>query len=368
LLGNRENLYASLLGQPGGNLFASEDRLVTIHDVAAAAGVSIATVSRALNGGARISAQTRQRVLDIVDGLGYQPNDLARSLLAGSSGTIAVILPDITNPFFPELVKAVEEEVNRRGNLLLLCHSADDEQKALADLIQLRRKQVDGVIVLGGQLSGDRLAGVVQGLAVVTVDRDVRLPGVSSVQSDHRGGARAATQHLLDLGHTQVAFVGGPKGLSVSRDRQRGYRDALKRAGIAHDPALESPGDFLEDGGYLATKALLAKPAKFTAVVAGNDLTAIGVMAALLEAGRTVPDDVSVVGYDDIRLASYVRPRLTTVRQSTGDLGRRAAALLYEAISGTRTTPVHEVLPVDVVIRESSAAPALIAKRGRRRG
>lgn len=330
----------------------------TIHDVARAAGVSISTVSRALNGGGRISRRTRQQVIEIAGALGYHPNDLARSLLAKSTQTIAILVPDITNPFFPELVMGIETLAGERGHLVLLCNSAHDEAKAWNDLAALRRKQVDGIILVGAGLSPERLAAVTSGVPVVTVDREVPLAAASVVQSDHRGGARLGTEHLLAAGHRRIAHVAGTPGLTVTAARRRGYQDALSSAGVPVDPEIIVHGDFLEKGGYAATRELLRRGVDFTAIFAANDLTAIGALAALEEHHRAVPADVSVVGFDDIQLASYIRPRLTTVRQEVFRLGTRAAEILIDRLGTAGAgAPVQETLPVSLVVRESTAAP-----------
>lgn len=333
--------------------------VTTIHDVARAAGVSTSTVSRALTGSGRVSAKTRQRVAQIADELGYQPNDLARSLLAKRSQTIAVLVPDITNPFFPELVMGIQHVAAANGHLVLLCNSAS-EDSTWRDLAALRRRQVDGIILIGAQLSAQRLAAVTAGISVVTVDRDVPLPGASVVQSDHRAGAAAATRHLIELGHRSIAHVAGPSWLNVAQLRRRGYADALADAGVPADGQLVAEGDFLETGGYAGTHELIRRGVEFTAVFAANDLMAIGVLAALEEHRLSVPNQVSVIGFDDIHLASYIRPRLTTVRQDIYRLATRAAEILIgrlEAVGATE--PIQETFATELVVRESTAAPGV---------
>jgi LacI family transcriptional regulator len=335
---------------------------MTIHDVARAAGVSTSTVSRALTGTGRVSTATRQRVVEIAEAMGYQPNDLARSLLAKRTQTIAVIVPDITNPFFPELVMGIETVATARGHLVLLCNSAS-EATTWQDLAALRRKQVDGIILIGARLSPDRLATATAGIPVVTVDREVPLAGASVVQSAHRAGALAATEHLLGLGHRAIAHVTGPAWLNVARLRRLGYQDALAAAGLAADERLIVEGDFLEAGGYAAACELIRRGTEFTAVFATNDLMAIGVLAALEEHGRPVPGQVSVIGFDDIHLASYIRPRLTTVRQHILELGKRAAEILIDRLGSTGTEPpAQETMPVELVIRESTAAVPRVSR------
>jgi LacI family transcriptional regulator, galactose operon repressor len=331
----------------------------TIHEVAKAAGVSIATVSRALNGTGRVSEVTRSRVLQIARELGYQPNDVARSLLAKTTRTIAVVVPDIADPFFPELIKGIETVARDRGHLVLLCGGADDEASAWHDLAALRRRQVDGVILAGVRLAAERLQAVTAGLPVVTVDREVGPAGASVVQSDHRAGAAVATGHLLDLGHRRIAHLAGPPGLNVAEARRAGYADALTDAGVDVDTALVVAGGFLERDGYDGARELVGRGVDFTAVFAAGDLAAIGALAALEEHGLRVPADISVVGFDDIQPARYVRPRLTTMRRHIGQLGARAAELLLYQLPGAGTVPVlHETMPVELVVRESTAPPA----------
>jgi len=333
---------------------------VTIRDIASDAGVSVATVSRALSGNGRVGEGTRERIAEAVERLGYQPNDLARSLHGGATGTIAVLVPDITNPFFPELVAGIQAVANERENLLLLCQTGEDPATAVRELRHLRRKRVDGVVLVGGLVPDDALAGAVEGLPLVTVDRDTGLSGRWSVRADHRAGGRIATEHLVELGHERIAHVAGPEHLSVAQERLGGYRESLEASGLEADEALVVHGDFGEAGGHEALRTLLRRRREFSAVFCCNDLAAVGALHALDEAGFRVPDDVSLVGFDDIHLAGYLRPALTTVRQPIHDLGRRAATLLLEhAVPGEAER--HEVLEVSLVRRDSARSV-----RGRR--
>ncbi|MBM7787753.1 LacI family DNA-binding transcriptional regulator [Tenggerimyces flavus] len=331
--------------------------MVTVHDVARHAGVSIATVSRALNDRERISSATRDRVLEIARSLGYQPNDLARSLAGMATQTIALLLPDITNPFFPELVKGVQTIADERGHLLLLCHNADDGAKARADIAMLRRKKVDGILLVAGTLKGRGIAGATSDLPTVVLDR--RVPGLRSdvVTVDHRAGARKAVEHLLELGHRRIAHITGPPGISSSKERQAGWEEALRATGIEPDKELVVQGDFLEDGGYAGGRALIQRKVDFTAAFAANDMSAIGLLKALTEEGRQVPNDVSVVGFDGIHLAAYTAPALTTVAQPIFDLGRRAAELLLDRLAAAEPDkePHTVVLETKLVVRGSTS-------------
>ncbi|WP_152362880.1 LacI family DNA-binding transcriptional regulator [Microlunatus speluncae] len=333
--------------------------MVTVHDVARHAGVSIATVSRALNDRSRVSAATRDRVLRIATELGYHPNDLARGLAGMATRTIALLLPDITNPFFPELVKGVQTVADERGHLLLMCHNADDEDKAIADLVLLRRKRVDGILLVAGTLPGVGVVAASAGIPTVVLDR--RVPGLDAdlVTVDHRAGARLGVEHLLGLGHRRIAYLTGPADVVSSQERSEGWREALVAAGVEPTPDLVVGGDFTEDGGYAAGRELLTRPAGITAVFAANDLGAIGLLRALTEAGLRVPDDVSVVGFDGVHLAAYTSPRLTTVAQPIFDLGRTAAELLLNRLAAAPapgSEPQTLVLPTRLEIRNSTAS------------
>lgn len=333
--------------------------MVTVHDVARHAGVSIATVSRALNDRSRVSVETRERVLRVARSLGYQPNDLARSLAGMATQTIALLLPDITNPFFPELVKGVQTLADEHGHLLLLCHNADDGGKARADIGMLRRKKVDGILLVAGTLRTKGIAQATCGVPTVVLDRHV--PGLRSdlVTVDHRAGAKLAVEYLVELGHRRIVHVTGPSGVSSSKERHAGYEDALRAVGVEPDPELVVPGDFLEDGGYAAGRSLLQRGIEFTAAFAANDLSAIGLLTSLTEAGLRVPADVSVVGFDGVHLTAYTAPPLTTVAQPVYDLGRRAAELLLDRLAsgqaaGDVPNPQTVVLDTTLVVRKST--------------
>lgn len=331
--------------------------MVTVYDVAQRAGVSIATVSRALNNRSRISAETRQRILAVAAELGYEPNDVARSLVGMATQTIALLLPDIANPFFPELVKAVQAVADQRGHLLLLCPNSDDEDKALRDLAMLRRKKVDGLILVAGALSGERFAPAAAGLPAVVMDRKIAVPDSVLVAVDHRAGARQATEHLLALGHRRIAHVAGPPHLAVSAERRQGWTEALRAAGVDPETCPVVQGDFLEDGGWSAGQALLTQRHRFTAVFAANDLTAIGLLAAFTEHGVRVPQDVSIIGFDGIHLAAYTSPALTTVAQPIPELGRRAAELLLDRLAGTESPRDPVILGTSLALRDSTGPP-----------
>ncbi len=331
----------------------------TIYHVAKVAGVSTATVSRALNGTAVVAEPTRRRILQAVRDLGYGPNSIARSLKTGTTKTIGLILPDITNPFFPELVKGVQLLADERTYALLLSQTggAPDVEERYLDLL-VQGRAVDGILLVGMTLRGARLARFgALGIPSVSLDRNVNLPGMALVHLDNRTGGRHATEHLLSLGHRVIAHIGGPASLTVSQEREQGYADALRSAGVRPDGKLVVEGDFTEEGGRKACLELLDAGARPTATFAANDLMAIGAMAALKERGVAVPQDLSVVGFDDIHLAAYTSPALTTVHQPTYEMGRRAAEILIDEIQQRR--PVHDdrqlVFQGELIVRDSTA-------------
>jgi DNA-binding LacI/PurR family transcriptional regulator len=333
-------------------------RPATIYDVARRVGVSTATVSRALNGTGQIAPDTREQIEQAVRALGYQPNNLARSLVTRTTQTIALLLPDITNPFYPGLVKGVQDCAHRNGYTMLLCTAEGDPAGEESYLAMLRSRQVDGALVDGLRLPKARIAAFVDdGFPIVSLDRDIDSPAVPLVQVDNRRGARIATEYLLELGHRRIAHVLGVDGLRITIERRRGYEEALRAATVDPDPDLVATGDFTEDGGRAAVERLLDRAGDITAVFAANDLSAIGVLAGLADRGIDVPGRMSVVGFDDLRLASYVSPPLTTVHQPAEQIGTRAAQVLIDLLNGHRRRPRRMLLEPTLVVRDSSGAP-----------
>ena len=336
----------------------------TIYDVAKAAGVSAATVSRAMNGSSRVADPTLRRIRDAVRKLGYQPNAIARSLVTKSTQTIGLLLPDMANPFFPELIKGVQSLADERSYMLLLAETGGDPKTEQRYLDVLRGKAIDGVLVVGLAMRRRQLVKfVATGIPIVSLDREVDLPHIAMVQLDNRAGGRRATQHLLSLGHCAIAHIGGPSQLKVSEDRREGYRDALHAGRSSGASTFEVEADFTEEGGRRACLGLLDGGVAFSAIFAANDVMAIGAMAALRERGVPVPAKVSVVGFDDIHLARYASPALTTVRQPTYEMGRRATEVLIDAIQG-RVRSIEErviLLQGELVVRESTAQLARAA-------
>lgn len=330
--------------------------MVTIHDVAIRAGVSATTVSHVVNGTRPVSAQLSVRVQQAMRELGYQPNALARSLRRKQTQTIGLIVPDNSNPFFAEMAHSVEYAAYGNGHAVVLCNSDDDAEREALYLDLLLKRQVDGIVLVAAATSGDSLRALIQrGLPLVVVDRDLAYPAHDCVLTDHETGGYAATEHLAQLGHKRIACIAGPSDLGSSSGRVAGHRAALRAAGLGVDQSLVVRGDFRDHSGYVATQKLLKRSKPPTAIFACNDLMAIGAMAAARDAGLSVPEDISVVGFDDIHLAGYLNPPLTTVAQPMAELGRVAAELLLQRLVDRSLPPRRVMLRNRLVIRRTTA-------------
>lgn len=329
-----------------------------------AAGVSVATVSRVVSGSDhRVSAATRRRVLAAVARLRYQPNLVARGLKSRVTHTIGLIVPDISNPFYPAIARGIEDVANGAGLAVLLCNTYEDLAKERSYLALLRKRMVDGLIfaTVGANTRHLRMLRR-QGVPVVLIARAPEGVSIDAVLVDNRRGGREATEHLLRLGHRRIAFI-GPHAHPVERDRLAGYQDALRAAGVRVNPALLGDGNFSAEGGAAAVDSLLRRRVRFSAIVACNDLMAIGAMEKLRARGRRLPEDVAVVGFDDITFASLVEPQLTTVAQPKYRMGRLAMERMMELLNGGDRRPRRLVLEPALVVRRSCGA-ALAEGRG----
>lgn len=333
----------------------------TIQDVAKKARVSVTTVSRVLNGSLAVRPQTKEWVLRVVKELGYSPNLLARSLKNRTSHTIGLVVDNIANPFFAEMAKGIEDLAGSKGYSLFLCNTDQSFSRGLNHLAVLQKRGVDGIIYASigldaeGVLPARIRALQKDGVATVLVGQQA--PGQESnvIRTDDEAGADQAGAHLIGLGHRRIAYVGGPDTF-INRLRQKGFERACREHGLAIDPGLMVTSNFRVEGGLTATKALLSTPERPTAVFLANDLMAIGAVQAAKEAGLRVPQDLAVVGFDDISLASYLDPPLTTVRMPKYELGRQAVAKLLQIMAGA--SPGGEViLATELVVRRSSGLP-----------
>ena len=334
----------------------------TISDVARRAGVSEATVSRVINGNYPVAAATRDRVMAAVHDLGYVTNALARALTTSTTGTVGVILHDVADPYFAEIVHGINEVAEATGRLVVLGSSRRDPGREIAYIEMLRGQRVDAVILAGGYVENDEFL-----LALEEQARALRAQGsrlvlcgrypirADSVVPTNAEGAFELTTHLLAAGHRRIAHLTGPERLSTSRDRLDGYRGALAAFGLAFDADLVVNGDFSRDGGYTACRLLLEGRPPFTAVFAANDLMAAGALTALREAGRRVPEDVSLVGFDDLPLSRDLNPALTTMAVPMREMGRRSMEL---ALAEPSADIELVSLPTALVRRASVTAPA----------
>jgi LacI family transcriptional regulator len=339
-------------------------------DVARAAGCSLNTVSRALNGKPDVSAETRARVLEVVERLGYIPHANARSLAAGRSRTVGLVIADAVVPVYATIIGAVQEACDRRGYTLLLGNTQEDVAREDRAVRVLREHMVAGLILAPVQTGYEHLLPLrALELPVVLVVRDVAALGWDYVGIDNASGAYAATKHLIGLGHRRIGYVGAvPRG-STAQDRQAGFRRALKEHGIAPQAALETLGvRSIADvaGAYAATNRLLESGERMSALFLYSSQLAPGVYRALREAGRRVPEDVAVVGQGEFPLAPYLEVPLTHVHHPVRDVGIRAADLLFRRIQGERRgSPEKVILPGELVVAAScGAGPGVSAPAG----
>lgn len=337
-------------------------RLPTLRDVAEAASVHVATASRALNPETRalVSARTADRVLQAAKALDYRPNPLARSLRTARSHTVGLVVPDLTNPLVPEMVRGVADVLDPAGYDAWIVNTDNDATRERAQLEALQAKQVDGVIVGTARLEHAELEALqARGLRIVLATRHLGSRSIPSVTADNPAGIALAVEHLAGLGHRRVAHVAGPAELSTGLLRRRGYEQAVRELGLAVDPALIGTASvWTEAEGRRVCGRLLDGGAGFTAVVAAHDRLALGCYDALGERGLACPGDVSVVGFNDMPFLDKMRPPLTTVRINHYEIGAEAAQLLLDAFRDPDRPARAVIMPPSLVVRASTAPPA----------
>lgn len=332
---------------------------ITIRDVATEAGVSTATVSRVLAEFDGVTDEARERVHHAIAKLDYHPNRLARGLRQGRRKVIGVIIPDLQNPFFTGVVHGVEGALYLAGYTLLLAHSDGQAEREQVQLGLLRGEGIAGLVFMPGNRPGANYEALRSwDIPVVAVDRCPGKLEVDLVSSNNREGMRQATSHLLGLGYKAIALLNGPASIDVTEERLGGYLDALRSAGVAVQESLIINSDFRQEGGYAAMNRFLnlAKPPR--AVVVANNLMTLGALQAIHERGIRIPDDIAVVGFDDMPWATSLRPPLTAVAQSPEELGRAAAQLLMERIKDPKRLVRQVVLPTHLNVRASCGAHA----------
>ena len=331
--------------------------MVTIKDVARAAKVSVATVSRTLNGSGPVREETGRRVRDVVQRLKYVPHTGARSLITNRTDTLGVVLPALYGEFFSEVIRGMDESAQRHGFHLLISSSHADKHE-VEGAMRAMRGRVDGVIVMFPDLDAESFENIPKTLPLVRLCSPTKRNTVDSLTIDNCRGAREMVRHLIALGHRQIAMIKGPARNYDAAERLRGYRLALDEVGIKPLKDLERDGDFTEAGGYRAALELLALEARPTAIFAANDSMAIGALSVLREANVKVPDDIALAGFDDIPLARYMDPPLASVRVPLSEIGERAVEMLVHGITHSNDH-IRQKLRVrtELVIRRSCCAP-----------
>jgi len=332
---------------------------VTIREIADLAGVSIATVSRVLNGRGDVADDTRELVTRVIREHGYTANRSARSLSAGRTGLVGVLVPLVYPAYFSAILSGAAEALHEQDLRVVLSPTGHEHDREVSLLDRLMHGLTDGALIVLPEESSDELERLIgQGYRFVVVDPrlplDQRIPAVSAA---HASGADQAMRHLLDLGHRRIAAITGPSGWVATEDRRRGYHSALAGAGILPDPELEVTADFEIEPGREAAAHLLDLPDPPTAIFAFNDNLAIGAVQAARERGLRVPADLSVVGFDDVEHATIVSPTLTTVRQPLAEMGRTAVSLLIRLLERQRFETLHVELGTRLVVRESTGPP-----------
>jgi LacI family transcriptional regulator len=331
--------------------------MATIKDVALRAGVSVTTVSHVVNDTRHVSAQGRERVELAIRELDYVPSAVARSLKSNTTRTLGMLIPNSSNPYFAEIVRIVEDRCFGAGYTLILCNTDDEPRRQSVYLQVLAERRIDGLIVVSTG-DDDSLVTQLHGLRIPTVlvDREIDDPACDLVETAHMQGGLLAVRHLLSLGHRRIACIGGPTGVMPSEQRIEGWRMALAEAGAPPTAdALLWRGGFTSQGGYEAMHAILRTEQAPSAVFVCNDLMAIGALRAAHESGVRVPDELSIVGFDDIELSAYTSPPLTTVAQPKERIGALAVDMLLERVGARRRDARKVVLQPELRVRASTA-------------
>ncbi|HEX4020379.1 MAG TPA: LacI family DNA-binding transcriptional regulator [Acidobacteriaceae bacterium] len=339
-----------------------------MKQIARMAGVSLGTVSHVMNDSARVREPLRRRVLDAVEALGYQPSALARGLRRDKTNMIGMIIPDVTNPFFPAVVRGAEDVAFANGYRLVLCNTDNNHAKELEHLNQLRTYLPSGLIVIPSNFS--KLSEQVEsfrrsGAAVVCLDRMPRHWKGDTVTVANEDGAFRATQYLIQLGHRRLAAITGPLHLTNAQERLAGFKRALKHAKISIAAGYVQESTFDRAGGYSKATVLLRMRHRPTAIFAQNDLMAMGVLLAIRELGLRCPQDVSVMGFDDLDVTELMDPPLATIHQPGYQLGATAVQMLLDQVKGREGPAQHCVLKTELRVRESVAPPS-VQKRAAR--
>ncbi|WP_422122477.1 LacI family DNA-binding transcriptional regulator [Planococcus sp. X10-3] len=324
--------------------------MATIKEVAKQAGISVATVSRVLNGNGYVKESTREKVLQVIKEMDYVPNSIAISLNNKKTRTIGLLLPDITNPFFAELAKGVEQVAKEKGYTVILCNSYEDQQNEIEHVQMLEQKFIDGLIMASNTFSPEQLSRIK--VPVVLIDR-VMEEHISSVTSKNYDGAILAMNHLLDHGCKKIAHICGPLSIVTAKQRLQGYLDVAKEQKWFAESLIEN-GNYEIESGFSATIKLLQGNPDIDGIFAGNDLMAVGCLKALHSLKRKVPEEIAVIGFDGINFSKITIPELTTIAQPIIEMGLVATSIIIDQIEGTLTENVVRELEIKIIEREST--------------
>ncbi|MBT9332880.1 LacI family DNA-binding transcriptional regulator [Paracidobacterium acidisoli] len=337
---------------------------MNIREVAQLAKVSTATVSRTINGSSKVTPETAERVRRAIEQLRFYPNTNARALGSGKSSLYGLIISDITNPFFPELVKSFEDIAVQHGQEVLVANTNYDPARMEICVSRMLQRKVDGVAIMTSEMDEKFIDEFnSRGIPLVFLDTGKPQKLISNIVIDYAAGVNAAVEHLIGFGHTSVGFISGPMSLASARIRRKAFVSSLKQKGVRLDPSMIEEGNHRVDGGHDAMARLLSKRIRPTAVLASNDMTAIGALGAIHERGLRVPEDISLAGFDDIEISSFTQPSLTTVKLSRNDVAKVAFRSLYDINVNAGKGGEYRIQPLLVVRRSTGPAPVKPGKR-----
>jgi DNA-binding LacI/PurR family transcriptional regulator len=328
---------------------------MNIKEVARLAKVSTATVSRTINGSDKVTAETAERVRRAIETLKFYPNTNARALGSGRSNLYGLIISDITNPFFPELVKSFEDIAVQFGQEVLVANTNYDAHRMEVCVSRMLQRKVDGVAVMTSEMD-EHLIEEMNSRSIPLIFLDTGLPqrGISNISVDYAAGVDAAVEHLSALGHTSIGFISGPMNLTSARVRRNAFTESMKRKGLRLNEEMIEEANHRMEGGHDAMTRLLSKKSRPTAVLASNDMTAIGAIGAITDSGLKVPRDISVIGFDDIQLSAYTQPALTTVRLSRQEIAKIAFRALYSYKTDPAAKGAEYMVQPELVVRKST--------------
>lgn len=331
---------------------------VNIREIARESGVSISTVSRVLQGNARVSDDLRAKVEEVVARMDYRPNFSARALRMQKSHTIGVVVPHIGNAHFSDAVRAIQDVAATEGYTTLIVNSDGEPARELAGLRTLEERQVDGIVLVSASATASKAlcAAMARGMPVIAMDRAIRGVELDHVLVNTRAGTRSAVLHLAGTGRSRIAFMAGPSGMWTASEKLKGYMEGLKEAGLEFDPDLVLPGDYTFEGGEAQAMALLDFKPRPDALIVANNLMTLGAMRVFLRHGLAIPGELALVGYDDAAWTDVVRPAISVVSQPTYALGASSIRMMLARLANRAAAPGRVVLETELIVRESSRA------------